>query len=108
MAKENSSPPIEAVRQALWDNGQVALIYATPNGTPASGQFPDNPNGSTDDIAGVCDASGLVFGLMPHPERFVDATQHPAWQTRPAGEGAGLQVFRNAVGYVKEAVGAGV
>ena len=85
-AKENSSPQPTRC-QALWDNGQVALTYATANGPPANGQFPDNPNGSTDDIAGVCDASGLVFGLMPHPERFVDATQHPAWGSRPAGEG---------------------
>ncbi len=101
-------PATEQVRQALWDNGQVALTYVNDAGSPASGQFPDNPNGSTDDIAGVCDASGLVFGLMPHPERFVDATQHPAWKTRPIQEGAGLQVFRNAVSYVKDAVGAGV
>jgi phosphoribosylformylglycinamidine synthase I len=101
-------PATDAVRKALWDNGQVALTYATAGGSSPDGQFPDNPNGSTDDIAGVCDATGLVFGLMPHPERFVEATQHPAWSTRPAGEGQGLQVFRNAVGYVKEAVGAGV
>jgi len=100
-------PATEAVRQALWDNGQIALTYATPTGSPANGQFPDNPNGSTDDIAGICDASGLVFGLMPHPERFIDATQHPAWQTRPPAEPAGLRFFRNAVNYVKEALGAG-
>jgi phosphoribosylformylglycinamidine synthase len=101
-------PASASVRKALWDSGQVALTYATAAGASPGGQFPDNPNGSTDDIAGICDASGLVFGLMPHPERFVEATQHPAWSTRPAGEGAGLQVFRNAVSYVKEAVGAGV
>jgi phosphoribosylformylglycinamidine synthase len=63
-----------------------------------------------DDIAGICDASGLVFGLMPHPERHVDPIQHPAWTRKhplPA-EGAGLPVFRNAVRHVIEAVGAGV
>ena len=101
-------PAAESVRQALWDNGQVALTYATANGSPANGRFPDNPNGSTDDIAGVCDVTGLVLGLMPHPERFVDATQHPAWQTRPHLEGAGVQIFRNAVNYVKAGVGTGV
>jgi phosphoribosylformylglycinamidine synthase len=60
-----------------------------------------------DDIAGICDASGLVFGLMPHPERHLDATQHPAW-TRLASlpkEGQGLAVFRNAVRHVASAVG---
>jgi phosphoribosylformylglycinamidine synthase len=69
-----------------------------------------NPNGSVDDIAGVCDSTGLVFGLMPHPERYVDPQQHYAWSS--AGplppEGQGLQIFRNAVAHVAEAVGAGV
>ncbi|HSI37059.1 MAG TPA: phosphoribosylformylglycinamidine synthase I [Tepidisphaeraceae bacterium] len=102
-------PADDAVRRALWDNDQVALVYTRPDGAPAAGQSPDNPNGSTDDIAGVCDASGLVFGLMPHPERFVDAIQHPAWTRRgKQGEGDGLQVFRNAVKHVTSAVGAGV
>src|SRR4051794_24721224 len=65
-------PGDETIRRALWDNGQVALTYARADGSPAGGQFPDNPNGSTDDVAGVCDRTGLVFGLMPHPERHVD------------------------------------
>ena len=92
------------------ENEQVALVYTTPDGKPAAGQAPDNPNGSTDDIAGVCDASGLVFGLMPHPERYVDPTQHFAWTSRRplAAEGQGLQIFRNAVKHVSSAVGAGV
>jgi phosphoribosylformylglycinamidine synthase len=103
-------PADSTVRKALWDNGQVALTYAQPDGSPAAGAFPHNPNGSVDDIAGVCDATGLVFGLMPHPERYVDALQHPAWtrqQPRPR-EGAGLQIFRNAVRHVAAGVGAGV
>ena len=81
-------PADESVRQALWDNDQVALVYDG-----------ENPNGSVDQIAGVCDATGLVFGLMPHPERHIDAIQHPAW-TRLATlpeEGQGLAIFRNAV-----------
>jgi phosphoribosylformylglycinamidine synthase len=101
-------PANEAVRKALWDNDQVALVYTRGDGSPASGGA-DNPNGSVDDIAGVCDASGLVFGLMPHPERFVDSTQHPAWTRRGAtGVGEGLAVFRNATRHVCEAVGSGV
>lgn len=100
----------ESVRQALWNEDQVALIYVTSDGEPAKGRFPENPNGSIDDVAGICDASGLILGLMPHPERYVDATQHPAWgRTRPlTTHGAGLQVFRNAVDYVTEALAAGV
>jgi phosphoribosylformylglycinamidine synthase subunit PurQ / glutaminase len=102
-------PASDAVREALWDGGQVALTYARPDGSPAEGAAPHNPNGSVDDIAGVCDPTGLVFGLMPHPERYVDPLQHPAWtrqQPLPA-LGRGLQIFRNAVTHVT-AVGAGV
>jgi phosphoribosylformylglycinamidine synthase len=102
-------PASESVRAALHESQQIALIYATKSGEPAHGAFPDNPNGSVDDIAGVCDITGLVFGLMPHPERFVRSFQHPSWtRQRQAGEGVGLRVFRNAVQYVQTAVGAGV
>jgi phosphoribosylformylglycinamidine synthase len=103
-------PADEAVRRELWGNGQVALVYCREDGSPAGGRSPDNPNGSVDDIAGVCDRTGFVFGLMPHPERYVDPLQHYAWTSRaplPA-EGQGLRVFRNAVKHVREAVGAGV
>lgn len=86
----------------LKANGQVALRYLTADGTPARGRFPENPNGSVDDIAGICDATGRVFGLMPHPEAYVDRHHHPRWfrEVLPE-EGAGLQVFRNAVEYVR-------
>ena len=102
-------PADESVRQALWANDQVALVYTRPDGSPAAANFPDNPNGSVDDIAGICDASGLVFGLMPHPERFVDALQHPAWTRLGAlGNGHGLGVVENALRHVSGAVGAGI
>lgn len=72
----------------LERDGQVALRYLAA----------DNPNGSAGDVAGICDASGLVFGLMPHPERFTRFTQHPAWTRLPgAVEPLGLKIFRNAV-----------
>ena len=76
----------------LEANGQVALRYADG----------DNPNGSMRNIAGVCDPTGLVFGLMPHPERFTHATHHPDW-TRKRIEPAGLRFFQNAVSYVQSA-----
>jgi phosphoribosylformylglycinamidine synthase len=103
-------PANDEVRRALWDNDQVALVYVKPDGAAPQGEFPFNPNGSVDDIAGVCDASGLVFGLMPHPERHVSPIQHPCWtrSAKLAEEGAGLRVFRNAVAHVRDAVGAGV
>jgi phosphoribosylformylglycinamidine synthase I len=83
----------------------VARDAATIQRLAAAGQAPlryvDNPNGSQADVAGVCDATGRVCGLMPHPERHVDPTQHPRW-TRAKElppEGDGLAVFRNAVRY---------
>ena len=59
---------------------------------------PANPNGSIDDIAGLCDETGRVFGLMPHPERHIEFTQHPCWTSRPrGGAGDGLAIFQRAV-----------
>ncbi len=103
-------PATPEIRRALFDNDQIAIIYAKSDNTPAAGQTPDNPNGSIDDIAGVCDASGLVFGLMPHPERYIESYQHPAWtrQSPLPPVGRGLQIFQNAVRHATSAVGAGV
>jgi phosphoribosylformylglycinamidine synthase len=87
-------PADDTARQELWDRGQVALVYDGAN-----------PNGSIDDIAGVCDATGLVFGLMPHPERHIDPIQHPAWTSnsrRGLTEGDGLRIFQNAVNYLRQ------
>jgi phosphoribosylformylglycinamidine synthase len=91
-------PKDDAVLQRLQQQGQIVFRYAKPEGGAAAGEWPFNPNGSVDDIAGICDPSGRVFGLMPHPEAFVDATQHPRWTREAlAEEGAGLAIFRNAV-----------
>ena len=79
------------------DRLNVVLFYADEAGNIQAG-YPYNPNGSVGNIAGVCDASGRVFGLMPHPERFIRWTQHPRW-TREATRnyGDGFQIFLNAV-----------
>jgi phosphoribosylformylglycinamidine synthase subunit PurQ / glutaminase len=85
---------LEGLRQA----GQVVLTYVDSEGRP--GPYPVNPNGSQGDVAGLCDASGRVLGLMPHPERHVLPTQHPRWTREGlAPEGDGLALFRNAVAY---------
>lgn len=96
-------PMDEAVMQRLRANGQIVVRYCRPDGSSARGEFPFNPNGAIDDIAGICDPSGRIFGLMPHPEAYVDRTNHPRW-TRESlpEEGAGLQIFRNAVQYAQE------
>ncbi|MFW6108142.1 MAG: phosphoribosylformylglycinamidine synthase subunit PurQ, partial [bacterium] len=89
-------------RQTLVDlqnNEQVVFRYVDADGHTAAG-YPANPNGSVDDVAGVCDVTGRVLGLMPHPERHVLPTQHPRWTRQGlADEGDGMQVFRNAVEY---------
>ncbi|MGQ9484680.1 MAG: phosphoribosylformylglycinamidine synthase subunit PurQ [Desulfosoma sp.] len=99
------------VLQRLENNRQVVLRYAFADGRPAQGTFPENPNGSLHDIAGICDVTGRVFGLMPHPEAFHHWTNHPHWtwekeRCRRLGlplpdEGAGVRLFRNAVDYVR-------
>lgn len=93
-------PRDDAMLERLRSDGHVALRYCRGDGSPAKGAFPANPNGSLDDIAGICDASGRVFGLMPHPEAYVQRTNHPCWTRKDLPEqGMGVQVFRNAVEY---------
>lgn len=98
------------IYQRLAGNQQIALRYATAEGRPANGAFPLNPNGSLDDIAGICDSTGRVFGLMPHPEAYNHWTNHPQWpllnekikrgQAKvPQGLTPGIQMFANAVNY---------
>jgi phosphoribosylformylglycinamidine synthase subunit PurQ / glutaminase len=82
--------------QGLQQAGQIVLRYVDEHGSP--GEFPVNPNGSQGDVAGICDATGRVLGLMPHPENHILPTQHPHWTRRGlAAEGDGLALFRNAV-----------
>lgn len=86
------------ILQGLQQTGQVVLRYVGADGQ--KGKYPVNPNGSQDDVAGVCDPTGRVLGLMPHPERHVLPTHHPRWtRTGLAEHGAGFPIFRNAVQY---------
>lgn len=93
-------PRDDQVLSALESNGQLVLRYCNPDGTPPNG-FPENPNGSVAHVAGCCDETGRVFGLMPHPERHLDPTNHPAWTRMPTlpAEGDGCAIFRNAIRY---------
>jgi phosphoribosylformylglycinamidine synthase len=85
----------------LESAGQVVLRYADADDRPTE-VYPANPNGSPGAVAGLCDPTGRIFGLMPHPERFVDPIQHPRWTRRESnGEGDGLKIFRNAVAAVR-------
>jgi phosphoribosylformylglycinamidine synthase len=90
---------------ALKRSGQISLRYCTSEGgNPGEGRaaYPINPNGSVDHIAGISSADGLIFGLMPHPEAHMLATNHPQWQKLGLqGEGEGIRIFRNAVDHVR-------
>ncbi len=87
--------------QYLFDHDQVALLYTLDNGVQANGAYPNNPNGSVADIAGVCNAQGNVLGLMPHPENHIYPYQHPRW-TRGERAGSGLPLFVNGVQYAAQ------
>lgn len=99
------------VIERLIRENQVIFRYALSDGSAAEGEFPFNPNGSVRDIAGICDKTGRVAGLMPHPEAFNHVTNHPDWtclrekcerEGKPLPEeGDGIGLFRNAVNYFK-------
>ncbi len=84
----------DVILDRLEANGQAVLRYT------------DNPNGSMREIAGICDPSGLVLGLMPHPERFAVATHHPEWtRCEPPEVPPGRRMLINAVEHVREGAG---
>ncbi len=88
------------VLDSLKSNDQLSLKYCGPSGENGQLPFPQNPNGSTANVAGICDSTGRVFGMMPHPERHIDPTHHPRWTREGLAEvGDGLAIFSNAVNY---------
>lgn len=100
----------KTILEKLNANDQIVFRY-TKNGILANQQFPFNPNGALEDIAGICDSTGRVFGLMPHPERNIAFTQQDNWtflkeklkregKTIPT-ESDGMKIFRNAVDFFK-------
>jgi phosphoribosylformylglycinamidine synthase subunit PurQ / glutaminase len=101
----------DATFRQLSNAQQIVLRYVMADGTPANGTFPQNPNGSMDDVAGICDTSGRVFGLMPHPEAYNHWTNHPKWTRMhetakrglapmPDALTPGVRMLKNAVDYL--------
>jgi phosphoribosylformylglycinamidine synthase I len=85
----------------LKKGNNIVFQYTDSEGNLAG--YPHNPNGSADNIAGICDDTGRVFGMMPHPEAYQHRTNHPRWTREELPEeGAGVAIFRNAVEYVRE------
>ncbi len=80
---------------------QAALRYALPDSNEPTMEYPFNPNGADRAIAGLCDPTGRVFGLMPHPECFLHRINHPRWTREDLPEqGDGLAIFKNAAAYL--------
>ena len=99
------APPII---QCPIAHGEGRYVHPDPDGLAAAGQVVlryvgTNPNGSVGDIAGVCDETGLVLGLMPHPENHVVARQHPQHRRGGTTEHLGLALFRNGVEHARAA-----
>jgi len=92
----------ESTLRQIQQAGQTALLYTRGDRPGSEPDYPHNPNGSQGHVAAVCSADGRMLGMMPHPERFVDFTQHPRWtRTERRDPGDGLRIFENAVNYFR-------
>jgi phosphoribosylformylglycinamidine synthase len=97
----NLVPGNDDVLQQLKEKNLIALHYIHPDTGLPTQEYPYNPNGSPLGIAGLCDPSGRIFGLMPHPEAFSHPTNHPGW-TRGETAPLGVKIFANAVLYLRK------
>ena len=97
-------PQDEKILERLHRERLIALQYSDGDCREATQDYPANPNGSVDAIAGICNATGRIFGLMPHPEAYLHRTNHPRWTREELPEeGAGLALFRNAAAFLRTA-----
>jgi phosphoribosylformylglycinamidine synthase len=90
----------KAVLGRLKKNNEIVFQYCDERGRLAG--YPFNPNGSVENIAGICDETGKILGLMPHPERHICFSHHPRWTIKIRKESDGLQIFKNGVGYARK------
>lgn len=92
-------PQNDDTLRALHENGQIVFQYAAPDDHPL--EYPWNPNGSIDNIAGVCDVTGRILGMMPHPERYCLPIQHPRWTREGfADQADGARIFQRAIDFM--------
>jgi phosphoribosylformylglycinamidine synthase len=90
----------EAALRHLQERNLATLFYADPDFLQPTMEYPYNPSGSPLAIAGLCDPSGRIFGLMAHPEAFTHPTNHPGWGRNEAAT-LGTVLFENAVRYLR-------
>ena len=94
-------PQSNSIISRIENKNLCALRYCTPDGV-ISMEYPDNPNGSINAVAGICDESGRLFGLMPHPEAYLCRVNHPRWTREKLPEkGQGLVIFQNAINFIR-------
>ncbi|MFH1478897.1 MAG: phosphoribosylformylglycinamidine synthase I [Candidatus Omnitrophota bacterium] len=94
-------PRDKKILDLLKKNDQIVFRYVDDKGN--AGVYPVDPNGSIGHIAGICDTTGRILGMMPHPERHISGTQHPRWTREGLKKtGDGLGIFKNGVKYAKE------
>jgi phosphoribosylformylglycinamidine synthase subunit PurQ / glutaminase len=95
-------PQDETILARLHRERLIALTYSDLPGGNATQEYPANPNGSVDAVAGICNETGRIFGLMPHPEAYLHRTNHPRWTREELPEeGMGLALFRNAAAFLR-------
>ncbi len=88
------------VIKKIEDESLVILRYVDSKGNPTQ-EYPQNPNGSTNAIAGLCNQTGRIVGLMPHPEKFIDKTQFPNWRRSSGGNSPGF-IIKNMIDFAKQ------
>ena len=94
-------PRDKKILTGLKRDGLIVLEYVDEKGKKKG--FPYNPNGSVKNIAGICDKTGRIFGLMPHPERHISYLQHPRWtREKRRGRGDGFAIFKSGVDFAKK------
>lgn len=92
-------PKDHRLLEKLKKNGQIVFQYTDPQGNLLG--YPWNPNGSIENIAGICDSTGRIFGLMPHPERYIFVEQHPRWQRKVSSFVCGMEIICKGVEYAR-------
>jgi len=96
-------PATDKVLERLEKQEQIVVRYSTPDCRAGTMDYPLNPNGSISAVAGLCNETGRIFGLMPHPEAYLHRTNHPRWTREDLPEeGMGLALFRNAVEFLRQ------
>ncbi len=91
----------KGILNTLLNNKQIVFRYIEADGMPTE-NYPDNPNGSSHAIAGICDTTGQVLGMMPHPEHFMKYWQYPNWRREKHLKPFGLEIYKSAISYLKK------